>query len=119
MSGAVPGLCGSCVMFIRALGVLALPAGHQIDWLRSLGLGEPAVCDELADDYYQQWVLLPQFIAAGLIPQRAEEGLNRLNGLLGELIQPDSGVARVEALSSATEWQVVRELAAECLVFLK
>ena len=119
MSGDTTRLCGACVMFIRAIGVLALPADRQIMWLRSLGLGEPMVCDELGDEYYQQWVLLSQFIEAGLIPRRAQEALNRVNDLLGELIRPDSDLADVEALVSAHEWRAVREAAAECLTLLK
>jgi hypothetical protein len=106
-------------MFLRAVGILALPADHQIDWLRSLGMGEPGLCDELADEYYQQWVLLGQFIEAGLVPQRAEEDLNRLNDLLGALIRPGSEFAAIEALRSAAEWQEVRQLAAQCLISLK
>jgi len=106
-------------MFLRALAILALPPEHQVDWLRSLGLGEPAVCDELADEYYQQWLLLPQFVAVGLVPERAEGGLNRLNYLLGELIRPGSAVASVESLRSSSDWQAVRALAAECLLSLK
>jgi len=106
-------------MFIRALAVLALPGNEQVAWLRSLGLGEPEVVDEIVDEYYQQWVLLPQFVAAGLIPARAEEALNRLNDLTSELIQPGSDLADVDGLVSADEWRAVRGTAAACLALLK
>lgn len=119
MSGDAIGLCRACAMFIRAVAVLALPADGQIAWLRSLGLGEPEVVDELGDEYYQQWILLSQFIEAGLVPQRAKDALDRLNDLVGELIHPDSDLADVQSLVSADEWNAVREAALECLTLLK
>jgi hypothetical protein len=114
-----PPICGSCAMFLRALAILALPAERQIDWLRSLGLGEPALCDELADEYYQHWLLLPQFVRADLVPEDAAVGLNELNEMLGEMIQPGSDLGSLDSLRTADDWQRVRKKAAECLSTLK
>lgn len=119
MSGEMSALCYTAVMFLRSLCVLAMPAEQQIDWLRSLGLGEPSVCDELADEYYQQWLMLPQLVGAGLIPAVAVDGLNRLNEILGSLISPGSKFGTVEALRTTTEWQDVRDVARSCVISLK
>lgn len=116
---APPSICGSAVMFLRALAVLALDFEGQVDWLRSLGLGEPALCDELADEYYQQWLLLPQLVAAGLIPEAAVAVLNDLNELLGEIIQPGSNLGSIDSLRTAQEWEQVRRKAATGLCMLK
>lgn len=113
-----PSICGSGVMFLRALAILALDFEGQVDWLRSLGLGEPALCDELADEYYQQWLVLPQLVVAGLIPEPAVATLNELNELLGEIIQPGSNLGTIDSLRSAEEWEQVRRKAATglCMV---
>lgn len=114
-----PSICGSAVMFVRALAVLALDAEGQLDWLRSLGLGEPALCDELADEYYQQWLLVPQLVAAGLVPETAVAILDELNRLLGEMIQPGSNLGTIDSLRSAPEWEQVRKQAAAGLCMVK
>ena len=119
MSAEVPPLCHTVAMFLRALGVLALPADRQLEWLRSLGLGEPAVCDELADEYYQQWLMLPQLVDAGLIPEAAVDQLNSLNDLLGELVFPGSEMATIAALETSSQWDLVRGTAGSCVVLLK
>lgn len=95
------------------------PADKQLDWLRSLGLGEPAVCDELADEYYQQWLMLPQLVDAGLIPEAAVDQLNNLNDLVGELVAPDSELATIDALETSPQWDLVRGSAGSCVVLLK
>lgn len=119
MSAEVSPVCHTVAMFLRALGVLALPADKQLEWLRSLGLGEPAVCDELADDYYQQWLMLPQLVDAGLIPAVAVDRLNSLNDLLGKLVAPGSEMATIAALEESPQWDLVRDTAGSCVVLLK
>lgn len=119
MTTEVPSLCHTVAMFLRALGVLALPADKQLEWLRSLGLGEPAVCDELADEYYQQWLMLPQLVDAGLVPGAAVDGLNELNDLLAELVVPGSKLATIKALQTSPRWDLVRGAAGSCMVLLK
>ncbi len=119
MTTELPSVCHTVAMFLRALGVLALPAAKQLEWLRSLGLGEPAVCDELADEYYQQWLMLPQLVDAGLIPAAAVDGLNGLNDLLAELVAPGSELATIDALQTSPRWDLVREAAGSCVVMLK
>ena len=105
--------------FLRALAILALPANRQIEWLGSLGLGEPAVCDELADEYYQQWLMLPQLVEAGLVPLQAVAHLDRLNELLGAVVNPVYHLATLEALATSDSWDQIREVAASSILLLK
>lgn len=98
---------------------MALRADKQLEWLRSLRLGEPAVCDELADEYYQQWLMLPQLVDGGLIPAAAVDQLNGLNDLLGELVVPGSDLASIDALRTSPRWDLVRVTAGSCVALLK
>lgn len=119
MSSQAPAICHSCAMFLRALSILALPAETQVEWLRSLGLGEPGLWDELADEYDQHWLMLPQIVEAGLIPEKAVGGLNQLNDLLAALVDSDAADGPMEALRTSNAWQEVRKMARSCLFQLK
>lgn len=112
-------LCKAYGRFLRALAVLALPAQFQRVWLNDDLLGEAGLCDELADDYYQHWLILGKFVEAGLINERSVGPLDDLSGLLGSIINPHSDLGLIEALDSSPRWDDVRELAARCILTLK
>lgn len=57
MEGPTPGMLAS---LIRAIAMLALPAPHQIAWLEALGVGGSA--DELALEFHDGYLLVPQFV---------------------------------------------------------
>jgi hypothetical protein len=112
-------LCDSYAMFLRALAVLALPARHQTDWLNHGALGEAGICDELAEDFYQQHLVVDQYVEAGLLLPRSVGLLRQLNDQLGAMMSPGSTSGEIDALASSDEWQVVRDMAARCILTLK
>jgi hypothetical protein len=108
------------VVFMRAIAVLALPAPAQMEWLRSLGLpGEPAVSDEIAQEFDDGYRLLPVFIERGWLPERMLPPLADLNDLLTRMSGAGhSAVWETEALASATEWEQARTIARTALKLL-
>jgi hypothetical protein len=102
--------------FLRSVAVLALPAAAQVDWLRSLGLGEPGLADELALEFDDGFGMLAGLMAQGVVPDAATPILLQIDSLLSTMSegsQPE--VWEVEALSSAPQWEEVRELAQRVL----
>jgi hypothetical protein len=51
-------VCNYYAAFLRSVAVLSLPVEMQIRWLKSLGLGEPGMCDELALEFADGWLLV-------------------------------------------------------------
>jgi hypothetical protein len=104
--------CSGVAKFVRALAVLALPSGEQLAWLRSLGLGEPGECDELALEYDDGFLRLQSFVSNGSIPESAVSALAELDSLLNDMSgEVNSHLWKVEALEAASEWGEVRRVA--------
>jgi len=101
-------------MFVRSVAVLALPPEAQIDWLRSFGLGEPGIVDELALEFDAGWSAIESFRTENWIPEPAMEPLRKIDALLKSMNGP-SGPWSVDELSCAPEWQQIRALAIESL----
>lgn len=102
------------LMFVRSIAILALPPEAQIDWLRSFGLGEPGIVDELALEFDQGWAAIESLRAEGWIPGRAIEPLMKIDAVFNSINDP-SGPWSVDDLAAAPEWRQIRTLATECL----
>jgi hypothetical protein len=105
--------------FIRAIAVLALPWNLQLEWLRSLGLGEPGNCDELALEFDEGYRRVEALVGAGLIPERAMPDLRALDSILGEMSGPGrADVWTIDSLRGADTWARVRQIAGQCVCAL-
>lgn len=113
-------LVPALVRFIRSVAVLALPAEGQVQWLSSLGLpGDAAIADELAQEFDDRFLLLPQFVELGWIPESVAEQLRELNSLLAAMSGPDNAaIWEVSALGTHDVWDKVRNHATRILLAL-
>lgn len=99
--------------FVRATAVLALSAAQQEAWLASLG---PASVDELALEYGERHLLLPQWTQAGWLPSEAVPAFDAVDAALSAMSGAENAhLWTAEALHRAQEWAHVRELAAQVL----
>jgi hypothetical protein len=110
-------LVAALARFVRSIAVLALPAEGQRQWLDSLGLpGEVEIADELALEFDDGFLLLPQFVGHGWIAERTAGKLRELDSLLSAMSEPENAaVWDVSVLGSAKEWAEVREKAVGAL----
>lgn len=109
-------LVPALVRFIRSVAVLALPAEGQVQWLNSVGL---PIADELAQEFDDRFLLLPQFIELGWIPESVAEQLRELNSLLAAMSGPDNAaIWEISALESNDVWDKVRNHATRILLAL-
>lgn len=108
------------VQFIRSIAVLALPAEDQVQWLNSLGLpGKAAIVDEMAQEFGNGFLLLPQFVEQGWIPNATVKMLNELDSLLADMSGPEhENLWDISALEHAEEWAKVRRQATRILFAL-
>ncbi|MCO7237735.1 hypothetical protein [Aeromicrobium sp. CnD17-E] len=103
--------------FVRSVALLAMPAGAQIAWLESLGLGAPLYSDELALELESGVLLLPQFEQAGWVTAEARRAVEALDAVLGEWSGPvHEDFWHVDSLRESPEWARVRELAFQALI---
>ena len=103
---------GALARLVRAVAILALPYEDQLSWLRSLGLGEPGIADELGMELEDGELLSAQFEQAGWITAETRARVMELDGLL------DRGVGtgepefwNLESLRTSSEWARIRQLA--------
>lgn len=89
-------------------------------WLNSLGLGgDAALADELAMEFDDGWLLLPQFVEHGWVPAAAAEKLRELDSWLAAMSGPENAdLWHVSALARADEWATVRQCATSVLLDL-
>jgi len=108
---------GYLARFIRATALLALPAESQRLWLSSLGLpGEPGYADEMATEFDDGLLLLPQFVAAGWLSHEAADRLTAVDALLEKMSGPEkASLWSIEALYARAEWEAVRAAARDAL----
>jgi len=101
------------VRFIRSIAVLVLPAENQVQWLNSLGLpGNAAVADELAQEFDDGFLLLPQFVEHGWILGPVADKLRELDSLLTSMSGPENAdIWDISALEGAGMWSKVRDRA--------
>ena len=91
---------------------LAAPAARQLDYLADLGV-LPSV-DELALEFDDRFVLVPELEAARLLTAEQVEALRRIDRLLVAMSQqPDRWTAT--ALAEHPDWAELRRLAAVSL----
>jgi hypothetical protein len=111
-------LVPALVRFIRSVAVLALPAEGQERWLNSFGLpGEAAIADELAQEFDDRFLLLPQFVELGWIPENVAEQLRELNSLLAAMSGPENAhIWEISALGTNDVWDKVRNHATNILL---
>lgn len=103
--------------FVRATAVLALTATQQEAWLASLDIQVPV--DELALEFEDGHLLLPQWVEAGWLPSQAVPAFAAVDtALTGMSGKGHSELWSIAALHEASEWGHVRELAAEVLHLL-
>lgn len=116
MTGIHP---ASLTRLVRSVAVLALPFGGQLAWLRSLGLGEPALTDEIAIELGDGALLARQFEEVGWLNSRARELILQIDVLLQERSGPaHAELWTPEALRSSPDWDSLRELALDTLIAL-
>lgn len=102
--------------FVRAVALLSLTSQMQIEWLSSLGLGEPGACDELALEFDDGFKMINAFIEADIVPKKALDSLQLLDRRLGKMSGPENAsLWTLGALETSPEWKEVRELAGRCL----
>lgn len=100
--------------FVRATAVLALSAAQQEAWLASLDIQVPV--DELALEFEDGHLLLPQWTAAGWLPPEAVPAFAAVDAALDAMSGSENAhLWTTEALHRAREWERVRELAAVVL----
>ncbi|MCX6405285.1 MAG: hypothetical protein NTV28_00035 [Propionibacteriales bacterium] len=106
-------------MLVRSVALLAMPAGAQIAWLESLGLGAPLYADELSLELENGVLLLPQFERAGWVTAEARRAAEALDALLGERSGPvHEDFWHLDSVRDSPEWARVRELALQALIKL-
>lgn len=104
---------------VRSIAMLALPFAAQVEWLRSLGLGEPEFADELALELEFGARLSMQFQDAGWLKPEARELILELDAALAAR----SGAGhedfwRMASVRDDAEWDRVRTLATHALLAL-
>ena len=106
--------------FLRAVAILALPADGQIAWLHSLDLpGQPHYVDELALEFDDGYLLLPQFVTKGWLAQQATEPLAALDVLLSDMSGSEHAeLWTLDALATSPLWIEVRHQARVALFLM-
>lgn len=93
--------------------MLALDAVQQEAWLASLG---PVSVDELALEFTDRYLLVPQWTDAGWLPRDAEATFGAVDAALSTMSGAENAhLWTIEAVHRAREWANVRELAAHAL----
>ncbi len=87
---------------------LAAPASHQVEYLRKMNV-LPLV-DELALEFYDLVLLIPQLIANSGLTQEQGANVYAVDRKLGEMSERKD-LWRVESLTRAPHWDEVRKLA--------
>lgn len=106
----------SLAAFLRSVAVLALDAPGQLGWLRSLGLGEPGIVDEIALEFHDGYLLMWAFVGEGWLPEESRPALAELDRALTAMSGPGNADAwDVTALASDARWEHVRQLARDAL----
>jgi hypothetical protein len=101
---------GMLANFLRAIARLALPASTQIDYLRAIGAAPSA--DEMALEFNEGFVLVPQFVDAGWLSASDTEALRELHKILAEMSGSEQAELWTEdALRNASAWENVRTVA--------
>jgi hypothetical protein len=103
--------------FVRSIAVLALPASGQEAWLETLGPVASWNVSELGLEFDDGFVMLPQWIEAGWVAERASQAIDQLNQALYALSQGEHRTLwSRSALHEAPEWEGVRRLASAALM---
>ncbi|GAB3952508.1 hypothetical protein GCM10027614_56280 [Micromonospora vulcania] len=103
--------------FVRATAVLALSPPQQVAWLESLEI--QVSVDELALEFEDGHLLLPQWVEAGWLPPDAGSAFSAVDEALTGMSGADHAeLWTVAALHEAPAWARVRELAARVLHLL-
>ena len=108
----------SLAQFLRSLAVLAMDAQGQLEWLRSLGLGEPGIADEVALEFDDGHRLMWAFVGYGWLPEEAREPIDAIDLLLDAMSDPElkGNVWDVESLGTDPRWEQARGLARTALL---
>ena len=105
--------------WVRAIGVLALPADQQAAWLDSLGTVASWNVSELGLEFDDGYLLLDQWVEAGWVDQKSLAPIAVLNTQLNEMSgEPNASLWTREALAQHQAWREVRELATAILIAL-
>jgi hypothetical protein len=89
---------------------LALESSRQIEYLSSLNVGESA--DELALEYDERALLVPQFVDLGWMSPEDARVLDRISEALAEMSGPSRrDLWTFESLRESDQWTNVRDLA--------
>lgn len=102
----------SLTRFLRSLAVLAMDVSGQVAWLRSLGLGEPGLADELALEFDDGFLLMWAFVGESWLPAATEVPLREIDRALDAMSgERNAAWWKIDALASDRRWAHVRELA--------
>jgi len=102
----------------KAVTVLASDAEAQLDYLRKLGL--PEGIDEIALEFDDIAAAADDMLRLRELDQNQYNWVKKLADLLSRMSgKANSMLWTAEALSSAPEWQEVRNVAKECLRHLE
>ena len=98
---------------MQILKVLAGSADTQIECLRNIG---GASVDELGLEFEEVWLLADSILEANEISDYQYDAIKKLNDKLELLSEEGGEIAWTEdALSKNAEWEMVRELAKDCI----
>lgn len=105
--------------WVRAVGVLALPAEQQATWLDSLGPVAAWNVGELGLEFDDGYALLDQWVRVGWVDQKSLAPIAALNTRLDEMGgERNVSLWTRQALAQHQAWREVRELATAVLITL-
>lgn len=103
----------------RVLYVLAAPADFQARYLHEIGVGVGPQADELALEFDDLVLLLPQHVERGTVTGEESTAVVNVQRQLDVLqTRNEEGVWYVEALATEPAWAEVRRFAAKALGLL-
>jgi hypothetical protein len=97
-------------ILFRDVALLAMPASHQIAYLRAIGVAPLA--DELGLPFHDSALLAPQLAEHGFIDPWEVAALRQIDERLEQMPGEEW---YVEALSSSSRWEEIRAMARDFL----
>jgi hypothetical protein len=108
---------GQARRLLRVTEILALGADDQLDYLH--GLGIEGLVDELALQFDDSFVVLPELRLNGLVSEDAERALQKVDEQLVAMGETGPDVWTEPVLANSEDWRRVRTLAATAAATLR
>lgn len=102
--------------WVRSVGILAASAPQQAKWLDSLGLVASWNVSELAMEFDDGLLLMPQWVSAGWVSEQSVASLKALDSALNDMSgEGNAALWTRDALAKHSAWEGVRSLATDAL----